>query len=189
MAQQLQREGQSVELLVLIDSVAPKLMDRNLSLRSPSDETQENDNGQANVGGPDILAFLDELCRTGTDEQIEEAFAEAGSEGFLPPEITLKDFPGWLQGCRARIEAVRTYAPRPFAGRLVLFKTRAPEHHEVFNAQEEENLGWGELAKGGVLVHTIEGAHQQVVLEPYVSTLAALLKRCLAQSGEGEFQV
>jgi thioesterase domain-containing protein len=163
MAQQLQRQGESVDLLALIDSVAPQVME--LSRQQ------------------DVVSVLDELCRTGTEEQIEDAFAEARRDGFLPPEIGLKDFPRWLRGCRVRIQAVRDYRPSPFAGRIVLFKTSAPEHHKERTAGEEDvdpALGWGGLAAAGLEMHPVAGEHQQVVSEPHVSALAALLKRYLA---------
>ncbi|HEV2705718.1 MAG TPA: amino acid adenylation domain-containing protein [Pyrinomonadaceae bacterium] len=161
MAQQLLRQGESVSIVALIDSVTPQVMNRNLAHQQ------------------DIVAVLDELCRTGTDEQIKDAFAEAKRDGFLPPEIGFKDFPRWLHGCRVRIEAVRNYQPTPLASRLVLFTTSAPEHHKE-HATADENLdltlGWSRLATGGLEVHTVNGEHQMVVLEPHVSSLASLLK-------------
>ncbi|HEV2862461.1 MAG TPA: amino acid adenylation domain-containing protein [Pyrinomonadaceae bacterium] len=161
MAQQLRRRGEHVSLLALIDSLAPRAME--LSRRQ------------------DVVEVLDELCRTGTDEQLKEAFAEARRDGFLPPEVGLGDFRRWLGGCRVRIEAARDYRPSPFAGRVVLFKTEAPEHHKPAPGEEsfDPDLGWGELAAGGLDVHPIGGEHQRVILEPHVAGLAELLKRYL----------
>jgi amino acid adenylation domain-containing protein len=162
MAQQLRGQGESVDLLALIDAVAPRVMN----------ESRQQD----------VVTVLDELCRTGTEGQIKDAFAEARRDGFLPPEVGLKDFPRWLHGCGVRIRAVRDYQPSPFAGRIVLFKTSAPEHHRERTAGEEDSdpvLGWGGLAAGGLVVHPVAGEHQQVVLEPHVSALAALLKHYL----------
>jgi amino acid adenylation domain-containing protein len=182
MAQQLQRRGHSVALLALIDSFTPELMDHP-SRRSQPDETSPSGSDRDPSSGQDMLAVLDELCRAGTLEQIKDAFEEAAREGFLPPEIALEDFPRWLQGCRTRIRAARSYRPAPFAGRLTLFKGSEPEHLEEFTAGDETDadstFGWSRLATEGVSVHTVDGSHQKLVLEPYVSALAALLKRCL----------
>lgn len=163
MAQQLRRQGESVSLLALVDSLAPQVME--LSRQQ------------------DVVTVLDELCRSGTDEQIKDAFAEAQRDGFLPPEIGLEGFPRWLHGCSVRIQAARDYKPLPFEGRVVLFKTAAPEHHKE-PADVEENfdpaLGWAGLAAGGLEIRHVAGEHQQVVLEPHVAVLAAQLKSYLA---------
>ncbi len=185
MAQQLQRQGESVELLALIDSVPPQVSDENLPRPQHEGETRGRNSETKLSHQQDIVTVLDELCRTGTAEQLKDAFAEAKRDGFLPPEIGLKDFPRWLNGCRVRIQAVRDYQPSPFAGRIVLFKTSAPEHHKERTADDENfdpALGWSELAAEGLEVHPVAGEHQKVVLEPHVSVLATLLKHYLTQS-------
>ncbi|HMF57778.1 MAG TPA: amino acid adenylation domain-containing protein [Pyrinomonadaceae bacterium] len=185
MAQQLQRQGESIAVLALIDSVSPGLMDNRAHNPHSGDIAQSN--GDTNLSSKqDVLAILDELCRTGTDEQIKDAFEEARREGFLPPEIAPKDFRRWLRGCQARIQAMRAYTPSPFAGRIILFKTDEPDHASEFTDEEEKSFdpafGWSELATEDVETYTVAGSHQKVILEPYVSELAALLKRCLAQA-------
>ena len=180
MAQQLRRQGQSVALLTLIDSVAPRLMNRS---PSRSDEPlPKNDTDPSSKH--DVLAILDELCRIGTEEQIKDAFEQVKREGFLPTEVAPKDFQRWLRGCHARVQAVRTYTPSTFAGRIVLFKTSESDHENKLTTAVEQNFdpafGWGELAAEGVEVYTVAGSHQTVVLEPHVADLASQLKRCLA---------
>ncbi|MGB9181180.1 MAG: amino acid adenylation domain-containing protein [Pyrinomonadaceae bacterium] len=182
MAQQLKRQGESIAVLALIDSVPPALMFNRVHHPQHDDAVQSN--GETTSSNQDVLPILDELCRTGTDEEIKDAFEEARREGFLPPEIAPKDFRRWLRGCQARIQAMRAYTPSTFAGRIVLFKTNEPDHANEFTDEEEKNFdpafGWSELATEGVETHTVAGSHQKVILEPYVSELATLLKRCLA---------
>lgn len=183
MAQQLQRQGESVAMLALIDSISPALL--NDHAHHPHSDDIAQSNGETIPGNPDVLAILDELCRTGTDEEIKDAFEEARREGFLPLEVAPKDFRHWLRGCRARIQATRAYTPSPFSGRIILFKTNEPDQANEFTDEEKKNfdpaLGWSELATEGVETYTVAGSHQKVILEPYVSELAALLKRCLAR--------
>src|SRR5207253_11167405 len=69
MAQQLQRQGESISVLALIDSVSPALMSNPAHNPHSGDIAQSN--GDTNLpGGQDGLAILDELCRTCTDERI-----------------------------------------------------------------------------------------------------------------------
>jgi thioesterase domain-containing protein len=181
MAQQLRRQGQSVALLTLIDSVVPSLLDQSLAR---SDASSQPENGADPSRNRDVLAMLEELCSTGTEEEIQDAFEQVKREGFLPTEVAPEDFQRWLRGCHARVQAVRAYDPSPFAGRIVLFKTiESDQEHKLTTVVEKNSdsaFGWSELAAEGVEVYTVAGSHQTVVLEPHVADLANQLKRCLA---------
>jgi len=181
MAQQLRRQGQSVALLTLIDSVVPSLLDQSLAR---SDESSQPENGADPSRNHDVLAMLEELCSTGTEEEIQDAFEQVKREGFLPTEVAPEDFQRWLRGCHARVQAVRAYDPSPFAGRIVLFKTiESDEEHKLTTVVEKNSdsaFGWSDFAAEGVEVYTVAGSHQTVVLEPHVADLANQLKRCLA---------
>ncbi len=167
-AQQLQKQGQTVSRLVLIDTVTPKAMNEALSVPANSDADHATEH--------EALETLTELCRTGTPDQIKEAFEEVRRSGFLPPEIAIEDFQHWLQSCQARVQLVRDYQATPFAGRIVLIKTSEAEYKQ----DGDPNLGWTELAAGGLDVSLVAGSHYTVVLEPYVSDLARVLARYLA---------
>jgi len=182
MAQQLQQQGEAVSRVVLIDSVAPRWMNERLSSEI---EARAAANGADHMTEHEVLAELDELCRTGTADQIKAAFEEVRQAGFLPPEVAVEDFHRWLLGCQARVQVVRAYEPEPFAGRLVLIKTSESEHKNELAAGAAEpeldsDFGWQELAAEELEMHVIPGSHYTVVLEPHVSKLATLLQRCLA---------
>ena len=168
-AQQLQRQGHTASRLVLIDTMAPKLM--NLALSESAKANTDTDH----LTEQEALAALDDLCRTGTPEQIRNAFEEVRESGFLPPEIPVEDFHHWLKSCQTRVQLVRAYQPAPFAGRIVLIKTAEAEDKN----NHDPNFGWSELAAEGLDVSIIAGTHYTVVLEPHVSELARVLGRYL----------
>ena len=176
-AQQLQKQGNNVLRLVLIDSMAPKLMNEAL-LQQPAKSDTELTEQEA-------LDALNQLCRTGTRDQIQDAFEDVRRSGFLPSEIALEDFPHWLQSCQARVQLVRNYQATPFPGRIVLIKTSEAEYKNKLaiagrQRDPDPNFGWSELAAGGLDVAVVAGSHYTVVLEPYVSDLARVLARYLA---------
>jgi len=176
-AQQLHKQDQDISRLVLIDSFAPKLMNDAMSHQPAKSDTELTEQ--------EALDALIELCRTGTRDQIEDAFEEVRRSGFLPPEIALEDFPHWLQSCQARVQLVRNYQATPFPGRIVLIKTSEAEYKNNLAIAEsgrdpDPNFGWSELAAGGLDASIIAGTHYTVVLEPYVSELARVLTRYLA---------
>jgi amino acid adenylation domain-containing protein len=77
---------------------------------------------------------------------------------------------------QANLLAFRRYAPRPYAGPVVVFRARRSNGADDY-AQ------WRELAEGGVEVHTVSGDNSGLMLvEPHVQVVAAELKACLERA-------
>ena len=68
-------------------------------------------------------------------------------------------------------QAVRMYRPQPYAGRVTVFKA---EH-----AWGPTDLGWGELARGGVQMELVPGDHYSMIQEPQVEQLSRKLAHAL----------
>jgi amino acid adenylation domain-containing protein len=75
----------------------------------------------------------------------------------------------------AHIRAYLKHCPKPFAGRLTLFRTR---YHPLL-CSFDDACGWRELAEGGVTVHVVPGAHESILDEPHVRVVAESLGGCL----------
>ena len=76
------------------------------------------------------------------------------------------------------LQALKEYVPQVYPGRVTLFRaSRQPAGYN--NARD---LGWGELAGGGVEIHEVAGEHGSIVVEPRVGTLAQKLMRCIEKS-------
>jgi aspartate racemase len=71
--------------------------------------------------------------------------------------------------------AYRTYRPRPYPGRVVLFRCSERPHGPYWDPAS----GWRELVGHGLEVHEIPGNHRTVFLEPNVEILARTLRTCL----------
>jgi thioesterase domain-containing protein len=80
----------------------------------------------------------------------------------------------------AHQQATRTYVAKPYAGKLVLFRTAGQK--EIW--RPDPRLGWDGLAAGGVQVHYIAGDHATLLAEPHVRTLAEKLRECLMELGK-----
>jgi thioesterase domain-containing protein len=59
------------------------------------------------------------------------------------------------------------YVPGPFAGRVSLLR--------VTGGDDEADLGWGVVARGGVDVHIVPGPHADVLKPPNVAQTARRL--------------
>jgi acyl transferase domain-containing protein/thioesterase domain-containing protein/acyl carrier protein len=78
---------------------------------------------------------------------------------------------------RFNSQAILTYAPQVYPGRITLFRTS----EEFGKIGQDPTLGWGKLATGGVEIHQIPGHHLNFLRKPYVEIVAEQLKACLNQ--------
>jgi thioesterase domain-containing protein len=76
---------------------------------------------------------------------------------------------------RAQLRALASHVPRPFDGRLVLFRARV----RPLLSPHDPTLGWREFARGGIEVIPVPGEHGTMFDEPYVGELTRHLARRL----------
>ncbi|MGB5715119.1 MAG: thioesterase domain-containing protein [Waterburya sp.] len=86
---------------------------------------------------------------------------------------TFSDLPEALQQVqKASLKANRAYVPQVYPGRVILF--RAKERPPGFC--RDPQLGWGDLAAGGMEIYEIPGNHTSIMKSP---VLAEKLRICL----------
>ncbi len=110
--------------------------------------------------------------RPGSSEQVGVARAESGIEASVQ---AIND------------HAADVYLPKPYPGRLTLFKP-----HVNYKFYPDPNMGWGGLALGGLDIVELPVNPHAMLVEPFVSQLADALKAHLASpanptaSGNGQ---
>jgi thioesterase domain-containing protein len=200
MARQLEASGQEVALLAAIDSPAPgvkpslsgsvraliELLGRGFwpylreyaSLRRGVREREDGPLPAEHQGGLANLRALASSQRL-LEGALVAAVARARSRqvpGSAPALGPMFDV------LAASNRAVARYLPRPYAGRVTLFRTR--EHRR--EAGGDGTWGWGSLARGGVAVRWVSGTHMNLLREPHVATLADRLSQALDQASQHE---
>jgi thioesterase domain-containing protein len=70
--------------------------------------------------------------------------------------------------------AAVNYLPKPYNGRITLFKAKA----HFWEPRIPADLGWGPLATEGVEIFEIPGDHVSMFIEPNVTVLGDRLARC-----------
>lgn len=124
---------------------------------------------------------LNYLARLGLLAQMERVANRIRTIGAASrPTPTHDLFAGEVMGNDWKGDKRRSmaYIPRPFPGRVILFRTRDESPHQA----RDPLKGWGQLAKGGVEVHDIPGDHSSMLFEPYVQELAAKFRASLARA-------
>ncbi len=187
MARQLEAQGQRVALLALIDSAAPngsydrvpwwrpgfypKFL-RNCAYwlgdfaKVKPDLRREFVRRKLGVMRKKILAYF-RPGRGGPKPVILEEFIDVSQ--FPEPELQL-----W----QAHLRAGTDYWPKPYGGRVTLFRTCG----QPFLCSFDPRYGWDELAAGGIEIVIIPGSHESIFVEPDVMALAGALKTALANA-------
>jgi aspartate racemase len=98
------------------------------------------------------------------------SYRERSADGGVLPE----SFYDVEQACYL---AARTYLPGEYSGRVTLFRAC----DAGLRRDNDPQMGWGQLALGGVDVHEIPGNHETILAEPNVRVLAEKLRKCLDQ--------
>ena len=73
------------------------------------------------------------------------------------------------------VRALIAYKPQPYDGHVTLFRTRG---HALFTSFDEY-YGWGELVRGGVTMKIMPGGHGNILDEPHVRSVAKAFDGCM----------
>ncbi len=191
MAQQLQQGGQSVAFLGLIDTPAPstnRIQHFVQTLRFIFNSVLRN-------LGPYLGIIADTLITTTEERQL---FQHAGEKANGKAQILIdsdsiakiftkearlaKLFHPAIrrinQVSNAHNRAMFRYKPEIYSGKVTLFRAS----QQSGKTAKDPTMGWNALATGGVEMHTVQGNHLNVLLQPQVEGLAKVLKACLDQA-------
>jgi thioesterase domain-containing protein len=93
--------------------------------------------------------------------------------------IDLSGFPAEQRTLwETHIRELLRHQTRPYGGgRMTLFRSRG---HQLL-CSFDEAYGWSKLALSGVTIRVVPGAHESILDEPHVRTLAEELKRSLQE--------
>ena len=194
MARQLQAQGHTVALLVLLDSMAA----------SPGMEwPRDGDailmaNFALHLGLPVDQELLSrKFAKLTTEEQLAEVMRRAKQAGLVPAEMRHDEARHLLATLESHVEARSRYVPQPYAGRVTLFRAheqllaaaalrRRPglvkAVRQIAGRVADPEMGWGGLGMHGVEVHELPGNHFSMLRPPHVSTLAGELRACLERA-------
>ncbi|NBD13338.1 alpha/beta fold hydrolase, partial [Corallococcus silvisoli] len=180
MARQLRAEGQSVGLLALVDAFVP-------GVQPPPGEAQAKDpDGRVRVAFAQTVAQAFSLTLPVSEEALEGMDDEAmlgtllavGIQAHLLEEATGREqLRALFRVYQANLRAMDRYVPGPYEGpALLLAATEAPPTPGV-----PRHRGWEPLVRGGLDVKDVAGGHHQLMQEPYVRHVAALLREALLE--------
>jgi amino acid adenylation domain-containing protein len=78
---------------------------------------------------------------------------------------------------KACLQAEKDYTRRPYAGRVILFRSS----HKPLGQVSDPRAGWSTYARPGLETYEIKGNHENILLEPQVQSVAEQLRTCLEE--------
>ncbi len=179
MARQLEAVGEEVESLLLIDA------------RSPA--TLEAEWGRERSEADLLLWFAthlrvpvqrDEIEALPAADRFPAILARAQAVGRLPADLESERARRIFEVYRTEMSAERTHRPAPCRCRIVLFRAAAGIDDEQRRG-EDHALGWRDLSGTRLTLEVVPGAHQTLMDEPHVLSLAGRIREHFRSGGKG----
>jgi thioesterase domain-containing protein len=175
MAQQLLRQGQTVQALIVIDAILP-----DISINSdPDDDAKLLLRLAESVKtwfGLDFNLSYQELRSRSLDEQFQ--FLAQKAHLSLSEAETQQHLQGYKL-FKAHMQAMRAYVPQVYPHKISLLRATEPIVHE-FDSPEfvspDPWLGWGKCSAHPIQAIDIPGNHFSILAEPHVQNLASILR-------------
>ncbi|MFM2313466.1 MAG: hypothetical protein RLZZ04_2742 [Cyanobacteriota bacterium] len=190
MAQQLQKHGQEVSLLALLDCYAPG------SLKSlPLGNIVLQHFRDFLAIGPDYVLKKLKTLRTKYlyrlfkgETMKNNYFHHLTSTKYFYnlvnefPNYTVQDLELWENLYKANLRASSNYIPSVYAGKITIFQVVIDPAEDFYQAVT--SCGWSELSNQEVELYNCTGDHYSFLEEPNVQGLAKQLQACLNSANE-----
>jgi amino acid adenylation domain-containing protein len=177
-AQQLQRLGQTVGLLVVIDAIIPEIAikpaaddDAKFLLRMAESIKTSN-----NI---DFSIPFEELRDLPLNEQFNLVNKKAN---FIFSDTEIKDFLCYYKLFKAHVQAMREYVPQVYPHSMTLFRAKEEIIHDFESPEfhtDDPLLGWGKFSSLPIQVVEVPGDHFSIFVEPHIQELVRQLRICI----------
>ncbi len=191
MAQQLQKQGQEIALLAILDAAAPEPENKMLSL-GWNDAMWLVFIGKVigHLFGQELELSYETLEQLTKDAQLNYFYEKLQQVNFFPPGTGIKQLRGFVQVFQENF--LCSYFPQEFFPTpITLFRSveQTPEKimiEELFESIRPQNMnlpdwGWSRFSAGGVEIYEVPGDHISMMAEPHVQVLAQKLMTCIEQ--------
>lgn len=174
MALQLQRQGEEVDLLALIDSPAPNSDLK--GIKHDVDDATYLVGLASNIerfSGCNLSVSYEDLKQLQPEDQLNYLLERLQKVNIFPAEAKLKQLRGFLQVFKAN-DPTQYFPQSIYPQQITVF--RALDNNEF---GDELDIGWQKFSSTPVETHFVPGDHISIMTEPHVKSLAQQLKACL----------
>ncbi|MEM1393272.1 MAG: amino acid adenylation domain-containing protein [Cyanobacteria bacterium P01_H01_bin.150] len=177
-ARQLHNQGDTVDLLVVIDAILPE------TIIEPTDDDDAK-----------FLLRIAESMKTGSNVDLSVPFEELRDlplteklnlinkkANCIFSDAELQDFLRHYELFKAHVQAMRSYVPLCYPDSITLFRASEEIVHDFDNPEWYTNdplLGWGKCSSQPIQFIDVPGDHFSIFVEPHIQELAKQLRICI----------
>ncbi|WP_460353982.1 non-ribosomal peptide synthetase [Actinoallomurus acanthiterrae] len=172
MARQLRSDGETVRLVVLMDSAVPPQLDEPPTHTEMLESFAHDLSGLQGKEPPEV--DWERIVELPPDEQTAEVVDALERTGRIPGDIRA-ELGRRIQVFMANAATALTYRPGHYDGSLVSLGAKEGQY----------DGGWEPLISGDIVERTVPGTHYTMLQQPNVDTLAAELGRFLDEASAG----
>lgn len=175
MAQQLRAQGDEVALVAMLDTYNFALMEKNSGARAIYQKLKFHLGNFLKLRPAEMLDYAREKVRVARDGEFKNWIGgvtgkKSTDEGSETREASVQS---------VNDAACLAYTPKPYAGALTLFKPQVN-----YDYYPDPDMGWKELALGGLHHEELPVNPHAMLVEPYVQELAQRIKRIIDRSSQ-----
>jgi thioesterase domain-containing protein/acyl carrier protein len=181
MAHQLDRAGEEIERLLLLDTAAPHLQ---YPLVANWDEARWLVQIAAIAAhlydADELVVDYNKLAALNSREQLEYLHGQLIVVGVLPPGSALEHFRGFVDVYKANLRAVYSGPKDALPARVTIFRSRDLQPGQLVaetadSVRSAPLLGWDRCVSGELDVKTVDGDHLTMMRVPQVKSLATAI--------------
>ncbi|MBW4560439.1 MAG: amino acid adenylation domain-containing protein [Mojavia pulchra JT2-VF2] len=188
MAQQLERQGEKVGLLVMLDTCRP-----GAGQRAPFVKRIVEHFHNLIKLGPSYLWQRTQIWSKWGKQLLQSGayhlkkkfkrYSNAKPKYLVDISQKLSDTDQHLEIMENHVQMLNKYTYEVFPGRMLVLRTEDQNRGDgIVGEKFDPQYGWGDMVSGGLDVHYIPGSHLTLLNEPHVQVVAEKLRDRLAQS-------
>ncbi|MEM8953162.1 MAG: amino acid adenylation domain-containing protein [Verrucomicrobiota bacterium] len=166
MAQQLTAQGETVAFLGLFDTENPASDVRQYALLERLSVNWQSQDEETGMLGK--IGNLGKRVGSGLVTRLRTEAAAAAARTLTPAKTTSRLRQIQLRDARGK--AMEAYTPAPYPGELTLFKAKGNAENDKFELAED--YGWRRVAKGGLRIVDVPGAHLTIFDDENIEAIA-----------------
>jgi thioesterase domain-containing protein/acyl carrier protein len=197
LAEALERSGEEVALLALLDSPLPSICD-DVDVEDDARFFCDLLNFANRCAGADARIDYEKLSSLPQAEQFSAAVREARRSGMLPPETPDEFVRKLVDVGEANVRVLQSYRPSALSIPVQFFSPEAREALAEVSGRtppSDDDLGWSRLIGQTIELHRLPGDHFSMMFGAAAAIVARELARYLepipelsAESGAGTFR-